>query len=1023
MGAIHSFKSILTRLIVLSIALSPISGFTQNQSSKAPAGKIILTGIKPNEYVPQPAFHGIEFDQPVSIVQQPRVFSDYFILERGGKVKRLQTGAESVSVFLDISSQVAWSPQEENGAVGIVFHPLCGVAPFKNNYLYLFYTALESGKPYYRVSRFTVNHEGASADPASEKILIQQLNEHHAHNGGALQFGPDGFLYISVGDEGEGFDILRNSQKVDKDLFSGILRIDVDNQGGELSHPIKTQPQTGATQDYSIPNDNPFCGLPHALEEFWAIGLRNPYRMTFDRKTGQIYAGDVGQESREEIEVIEKGSNHRWRLYEGDILHRIPRIKELKLGKEKKALFEYPHDNLDGCIIGGYVYRGKKYPDLYGKYIYADNLSGRVWALEIKDHQAGENRELFRVPWTEGRISSFGENNAGELFICTIGAKGMIYSFEKQLDLTEKVPQKLSETGLFADTAGLVPHSRMIPYEINQPFWSDGALKQRWIVMPENQTEKITFQKEGEWKFPAGTMFVKHFDIVPDQRAPETSRRLETRVLILNEQGDFYGRTYRWDETQTDAFLIENTVKAQLDLTDQNGNTVQQEWLFPGRFDCLICHNQNAGVVLGVKTRQLNRDVIDIDSGALVNQIHYWNELNRFSTKLTSEEIAALPKHTPVLDQTQDLDQRVKSYLDVNCSYCHYSGTPVYAKFDARAHVSAFAQQILYSKPGKNFGIEDAKIVAPSSPQQSILFFRMKSLMPNQKMPPLGHYMVDDAAVSVIEEWIHSKEATDDSLLLEGESIEFDFLNSKYEYDLLSLMGYVAHTPVFTPTPEGLEINLSERSSTPITAGQEARIKVEGDFDITAEYEILDLPKPGGGYGAGLTLTISDESDRWLSFQRVRATDDRVVYITHLAVPEGPGKHHHMSDATPTTAMSGKLRLQRRGNVLSYLVAEEGANEFALIKKIEFSKDPLKTVQFLAQNGNHPNKVRVLLKGFSITADQLPDVDSSQKISKSQDDKTVFPGPVFWAIWLCVPVLFLVLWQLIARVCFRQKRI
>ncbi|MFM7100066.1 MAG: PQQ-dependent sugar dehydrogenase, partial [Verrucomicrobiota bacterium] len=209
----------------------------------------------------------------------------------------------------------------DTGLLNVVLHPEFGRPGSPNRgHLYVWYATYEGDFPtsfeyttWNRLSRFTIPDGGTRVDPGTELVLIEQADRHLFHAGGGMFFHPDdGFLYLAVADEGSQNDALESAQQVERGLFSGVLRIDVDQRGGEVSHPIRRQPVWGRTQHYFIPNDNPWVGEEGVLEEFWAIGLRNPHRLTQDPVGGRAWIADVGQLQREEINVLERGANYGW---------------------------------------------------------------------------------------------------------------------------------------------------------------------------------------------------------------------------------------------------------------------------------------------------------------------------------------------------------------------------------------------------------------------------------------------------------------------------------------------------------------------------------------------------------------------------------------------------------------------------------------------------------------------------------------------------------------------------------------
>jgi hypothetical protein len=218
--------------------------------------------------------------------------------------------------------------------------------------------------------------------------------------------------------------------------------------------------------------------------------------------------------------------------------------------------------------------------------------------------------------------------------------------------------------GAFTDLAKLTPVPGFIPYDINTPLWSDGALKRRWIAVPQN--ERIGFSPTGAWSFPAGTVFMKHFDMVVNE-VTGARRRLETRFLVRQAGGGVYGVTYRWRRDGSDADLVAAPQTERIEVTTASG-VRNQTWYYPAPIDCLVCHNSNAGDVLGVNSRQLNRPFEYAEKGPSDNQLRTWNHLGLLNKELEEDSISKLPALVRVDDASASLEARARSYLDANCA-------------------------------------------------------------------------------------------------------------------------------------------------------------------------------------------------------------------------------------------------------------------------------------------------------------------------------------------------------------------
>jgi glucose/arabinose dehydrogenase len=344
------------------------------------------------------AFPSLDFNRPVDL--QNNGGDNLFVVEQLGVIKVFHNNpsTETAEIFLDIQSIVDDRGNEE-GLLGLSFHPDFA----QNGYFYVNYTTSLGTT---RISRFEVDTQNPTvADPSSELVLLEFSQPFGNHNGGQLTFGPDGYLYIAVGDGGSGGDPQGHGQNTST-LLGSILRIDVDNPSGNLY--------------YGIPSDNPFAGNQSGVrEEIFAYGLRNPWRMSFDVDTGLLWAGDVGQNEFEEIDVIENGGNYGWRIMEAADCFQSASCEQSGL---IEPTYHYGHDKGNASITGGVVYRGS-IASLVGWYVYADYASGRIWALESSS--TDPNNQLLLD--SNHRITSFGTDHLQELYYCS--QNGKIYKF------------------------------------------------------------------------------------------------------------------------------------------------------------------------------------------------------------------------------------------------------------------------------------------------------------------------------------------------------------------------------------------------------------------------------------------------------------------------------------------------------------------------------------------------------------------------------------------------------------------
>lgn len=386
---------ILVAAIVITIGLV-VAWFLWLQPQKQVSTTPITTL---NDPLVRPELVVAGIGQPTGIVStSDATDSRLFVLEQGGFIRIINAARKLVEKpFLDISAKVA--PGGEMGLLGLVFHPQYK----ENGYFYVNYVDKNQNTI---IARYTVSADANTADPASEKILFTLKQPYANHNGGDLVFGPDGYLYIALGDGGSGGDPENRAQNK-SEYFGKILRIDV-NKG----------------DPYSIPSTNPFVDEAGTKPEIWALGLRNPWRISFDKKTGDLYIADVGQGELEEVNVQKStskgGENYGWRCYEGKQAYKLDGCKSNS--EYVMPVLEYDHKQDRCSITGGYVYRGEKYPALVGKYFYGDYCNGQLFYANNKNN-TWTNTLVATTPYL---ISTFGQGSDGELYFADFKT-GSIY--------------------------------------------------------------------------------------------------------------------------------------------------------------------------------------------------------------------------------------------------------------------------------------------------------------------------------------------------------------------------------------------------------------------------------------------------------------------------------------------------------------------------------------------------------------------------------------------------------------------
>ncbi len=600
--------------------------------------------------------------------------------------------------------------------------------------------------PRKHVTRYKVSTEPPHLALADSRQEILSWSSPYA--GGCLRFGPDGMLYVSIGDAASDDPSTYGSAQNLGTWQGSVLRIDV-------NHPADGK-------QYGIPVDNPFVGTEGVDPEIWAYGIRHIWRMNFDGKTGRLYGGDVGADSWEAIYHIERGKNYGWSYREGSHPYRTG--KQPVAHSIEDPIAEH-HHSVMRSITGGDVYHGSRLPGLRNRYLYGGYDTGTVWALGI---DSGEAEPPVLIADTSLRISSFATDADKEIYLLdTVG--GQIHELEKSATALHDVndfPRRLSETGLFASVERQIPAPGVVSYSVNSPLWSDGAEKQRFLALPGRTTaefEVVTYPQYQNlpgyngWRFPNGTVLVKTFSLETESGNPQSKRPIETRILHLESlpgDNDFWrGYTYAWNDDFTDALLVESgglDRTFQISDVDSPDGKREHTWRYPSRSDCTACHTQAAKTLLGVNTAQLNRT--SFHHGAGENQLSVLERYGYLSARLPlhPRDLPALPDPN---DETIPVAQRARSYLHANCAHCHQYFGGGNSRIDLRFHVP-MEKTHLNEKPVHGMlGIPDARLVVPGDPERSILYQRMARRGPGG-MPKVGTKIPDSDGLDLIYGWI-----------------------------------------------------------------------------------------------------------------------------------------------------------------------------------------------------------------------------------------------------------------------------
>lgn len=693
-----------------------------NPTCVAPARPMIASGVQVVR-----AFPNLTFSLPMLLLQAPATPDRVYVMERAGIIKSFPNRATAmtgdVRQVIDLTGPV--DDQGEGGLLGMAFHPEWAT----RKELFLSYT--RAGNPLVSVvSRFRSTDNGVTFNPASEERLFEVNQPYSNHNGGGIAFGRDGFLYFGLGDGGSGGDPLGAGQRTDTTLGK-FIRIDVN---------------VPAAQRYAIPPTNPFangtvCNNGRAdtivdagagatrCAEIYALGLRNPFRWSFDTATGDLWAGDVGQGTWEEVDVITNGGNYGWRPCEG-FYRQGSTSQRCATPGFIDPIVAYGRA-VGQSITGGYVYRGTTIPGLVGRFIFGDYQTGRVMA--VAENPVTGERTIEELADTNLAISSFGQTLDGEVFVLGL-TNGQIHTLAPMgTPMPSTFPQRLSQTGCFDAMDVKKPGPMLIPYDLNSPLWSDGAEKERFFAIPDGTTIRV--QADGDFEFPNGTVTVKTFTL--------GGRRIETRLLMRHPDGQWAGYSYEWRDDESDADLLP-AGKSKVVGT--------QTWQYPSRAQCLSCHTASAGRSLGPELAQLNRDLV-YPRNVIANQLETYETIGLLAAPL-GMPVAQLPRLASPTG-TGSIEAKARAYLHSNCSVCHRNAMGQGPQ-DFRYSLSLMQMGVCNTTPlNGDLGVRGARLLMPMNAGQSLISLRMKASNAF-RMPPLGSSVVHGDGVTLIDQWIAS---------------------------------------------------------------------------------------------------------------------------------------------------------------------------------------------------------------------------------------------------------------------------
>lgn len=697
----------------------------------------------PLPYVLDRAFP-ISFNGPISLNRLPNS-SVMLVCEQRGKVFYFDSDLDTpkTQLLVDFNEQVPQQSLVVDGdgrrieLFSIAFHPRFT----ENEFVFVCYIATGGGKPVTtHISRFRLSRTSKlRLDVESEFNVL--TCEGGGHNGCTLAFGNDGFLYISLGDlESPTPPDPRNTGQDISDFYASILRIDID--------------RTTHDRNYRIPADNPFVSIADARPEVYAFGFRNPFRMSFDDATGDLWVGDVGWEAWEMVYRVRSGGNYGWAIKEGpgDVK------PQQKIGPTPISPADIALGHAEAAsVTGGIVYRGSQLEDLDGEYIFGDWITRKFWAATFDEEHVVSYREIAM-----GSVKPicFETDASGELLILDYSEANKesgIFRFRPNPAVARahpaEFPRRLSETGLFETTALLRPASGVAAYALNVPMWRDGAVTDNFLAVPGSkqaifyQTPQTTF----DWfktrvRLPVGAVFAKTFSV------PATEPlKIETQVSLKDEGGEWQFYTYQWNADGSDAELVDaKGAQREIEFLGSDGKLKKLNWQFGSRTSCRVCHTPWVGEAIGFVESQLRRPHLDSDS---------WRELTR------DGYINSANDHSPLADNRfrgmvamddfhQSVDSRARSYLHANCAHCHLFGGNASTGFDISFEKSLAESKAIDELPMRGeLGLSNARVIAPGKPTQSVLLYRMAKAGSGH-MPHIGSQETDFAAIQLIQQWI-----------------------------------------------------------------------------------------------------------------------------------------------------------------------------------------------------------------------------------------------------------------------------
>lgn len=707
----------ITRLFVFLALLQTLA-----QAQQWTTSRVQGSPEPPYPYVSEQVFRAIPLANVTDMVPVPGL-GQWLLAENEGKIWCVPNDPKTAKADLAISIKDLHSACDH--VYGMAFHPKFA----SNREIFITYTVGDKLAEGSRLSRFKVTRDTpVSIDPKSEEILLTWLSG--GHNGAAVAFGPDGMLYLSTGDADapNPADPLNTGQDL-SDLLGGILRIDVDHRD--------------AGKMYAVPRDNPFLATPGARPENWAYGLRNPWKMSFDRATGNLWCGDVGWQEWENIYIIRRGGNYGWAATEGNNVLNPKR----KGGPSPitPPVVTHPHSE-SASITGGFVYRGSRLPELRGAYIYGDYETGKIWALWRDGDHNTRHEEIADTPQA---VVTFAAGEDGELYFVHFGSKSTVHRLVRNPNAGRPAnfPRKLGETGLFADVAKQTPAPGVMPFAIRAQMWAEGATAHRFVGMVAGGggivSEPAGKESDGaaaKSPWPKHAVLAKTLRMEMRERDPSSAQNIETQLLHYDGEA-WNAYSYRWNDAGTDADLVPaagDERKLELEGKSYPGGKHRQAYRFHSRAECLRCHNSWGKFALSFNPEQLAEPEKLLAAGC-------------FDAGFVKGSNAKL---VDPHDDKQPLETRARSWLHANCASCHREHAGGSAPLMVNVELPTGGIRALDEKPTRgDFGLADARVIAPGLPGNSVLLHRIAKTGVGH-MPMIGSREVDARGLRLLADWV-----------------------------------------------------------------------------------------------------------------------------------------------------------------------------------------------------------------------------------------------------------------------------